>query len=310
MSNKRSLSAVHRGAPLGSLERKEMKAAYIMLAPGFALLCAFVLYPLAQSVYRSLYEWTFYTKPSFIGLSNYKIVLQDYIFIESLGNIIKFVVIQVPLAIFLAFMFAMLLKMIDSKLVNLIKSAIYVPGIVSGVIASSIVLIMINYQSGLLNQLIVALGGKKVAVTRSAFWSYAAIIFTNIWLGIGGNTILMYAGLMGIPQEYYEAASMDGANALNKFMYITVPQMKNLLILQLVNHTASGLQMFDMPNFITGGGPRNTTMTPMLYVYSLYKDPTKSLGYMISSAVIMMCVIAMINSVVFALIRSEKMMEG
>lgn len=295
---------------ISSLERRDMKTAYLMLAPCFILLCVFSLYPLVSAIVRSLYDWTFYTESKFIGLTNYITIIQSRIFGQTVLNALRFALFSVPLGVMIPFLFAALLRNASDSLHGFVKSATYVPGIMSGAVASTIIVMLISYKNGLINQLLMALGYKRVAFTSSEFWAYFWIIFVGVWQGLGSGTILYYAGIMGIPQDYYDAASLDGANAFQKLLYVTIPQMKNLFILQIINGVAGSLQMFEMPNFITAGGPRNSTMTPVLYLYNLYRDTTKTMGYTISAAVILLIIIAIINMFVFKLIRSEKLMEG
>ena len=295
---------------ISAIDRRDMKTAYMMLAPCFILLCIFVIYPLVMAIIRSLYDWTFYIESKFIGLTNYITIVQSRIFGQTIMNSLRFAVFSVPLGIIIPFVFASILRNASDILHGFVKSATYVPGILGGAVAATIISMFINYKNGLINQLVMAMGYKRIAFTSSEFWSYFWIIFVGLWQGLGGGTILYYAGIMGIPQEYYEAASLDGANAFQKLLYVTVPQMKNLFILGIINGVAGTLQMFEMPNFITSGGPRNSTMTPVLYLYNLYRDPTKTMGYTISASIILLIIIAIINVFVFKLIRSEKMMEG
>lgn len=295
---------------ISEIDRRDMKTAYLMLAPCFILLCVFVIYPLLMAVIRSLYDWTFYTESKFIGLTNYTTIIQSRIFGQTIVNSLRFAIFSVPLGIIIPFVFASILRNASDSLHGFVKSATYVPGILGGAVAANIVSMLIGYKNGLINQLLMAMGYKRISFTGSEFWSYFWIIFVGLWQGLGSGTILYYAGIMGIPQDYYEAASLDGANAFQKLIYVTVPQMKNLFILGIINGVAGTLQMFEMPNFITGGGPRNSTMTPVLYLYNLYRDPTKTMGYTISASIILLIIIAIINGFVFKLIRSEKMMEG
>jgi ABC-type sugar transport system permease subunit len=93
-------------------------------------------------------------------------------------------------------------------------------------------------------------------------------------------------------------------------IYITLPQMKNIFVLMCISLTAGTLQMFDIPYMLTAGGPSNSTLTPMLYLYNNYRDVSKGMGYTIAGAILMLIIIVMINSVVFAVIKSEKSVEG
>lgn len=192
----------------------------------------------------------------------------------------------------------------------MIKTAIYIPGIISGIATSVIFIFILDYKGGVINQTLMQLGIGRIGFLNNPFWAYIAVILPTVWVGLGGNTILMYAALVNVPPEYYEAASVDGAGALKKMIYITLPQMKNIFVLMCISLTAGTLQMFDIPYMLTGGGPSNSTVTPMLYLYNNYRDASKGMGYTIAGAILMLIIIVMINSVVFAVIKSEKSVEG
>lgn len=293
-----------------ALERKEMPLAYLMLAPAFVCLSLFVIIPVIMAAQKSLYEWSFYTESVYVGFNNFRIILVNEFFITAITNVLKFVVVLVPLSLMTTFAFALTLKRLSPRATNLVKSAIYVPGIIAGIIISTVFSVVYNYRAGLLNQLIMSLGGKRVAFLNHPVWSFWSVVLTTLWSGLGGGTILMYAALMSIPDTYYEAAAIDGAGPFRRMLHITIPQMKNILILQTISGVSGTLQMLEMPMFLTGGGPLNKTLTPMLYIYNNFRDRTKTMGYTIAGALLILIVIALINSFVFALVRSEKSLDG
>ncbi len=287
-----------------------MKIAYLMLAPAVILLTIFVFVPLVMAVQKSFFDWNFYTESVFVGFKNFKMIINTVYFREAVVNALKFVVTIVPLMMVAAFAFALLLRNLSNRLADAVKVAIYIPGIVSGIVASVIFIFVMDYKGGLINQVVMAFGGSRIAFATNPFWAFISIVLPTIWLGLGGNTILMYAALVNVPGEYYEAASIDGANAWRKLISITIPQMKNIFVLMCISLSTGTLQMFDLPYMITGGGPRNTTLTPMLYLYNNYRDLNKTMGYTIAGALLMMIIIAAINSIIFTVIRSEKSLEG
>ena len=292
------------------LDRHDMKVAYLMLAPAVICLTLFVIIPVIMAVEKSFYEWSFYTDSVFVGFNNFRIIVVNEYFQQAVINIAKFVVVLVPLQLLTTFSFALALKRLSPRATTLVKSAIYIPGIIAGIIISTVFSIVFNYRAGLLNQLVMAFGGKRIAFLNHPVWSFWSIVLTSIWSGLGGGTILMYAAMVGIPQEYYEAAEIDGAGPFQRMFYITLPQMKNILILQTISGVSGTLQMLDLPMFLTGGGPLNKTLTPMLYIYNNFRDRTKTMGYTIAGALLMLILIAVINSIVFKLIRSEKTLDG
>lgn len=296
--------------PYSALERKDMKVAYLMLAPAVICLTLFVVIPTFMAIEKSFYEWNFYTDSVYVGLENFRIIFVNEFFRQSIANVLRFVVVLVPLNILAAFSLALVLRRVPERMTKLVKSAIYIPGIIAGVIVSAVFALVFDYRAGMINQLIRSLGGERIAFLAKyphAFW---AIVVTSMWMGLGGGTILMYAALVNIPEEFYEAASIDGAGMMKKLFYITIPQMKNILVLCTISGVTGTLQMFDLPMFLTNGGPLNKTLTPMLYMYNNFRDRNKTMGYTVAGALLIMIVIAIINSFVFKLIRSEKSLEG
>lgn len=292
------------------LQRKDMKVAYLMLLPAIILLGIFVITPLIMAVQKSFYDWNFYKDSVFVGLDNFRVIVVNKSFQRAVVNALKFVVILVPLQIVLQFAFAHLLKALSAKFSNMVKTAIYVPGIIAGIIAGIIFMFIFEYKGGLINQMLTSMGLNRIAFKNNGFWAVFSIVVPSVWLGFGGGTILNYAGLIGVPDEYYEAASIDGAGSFIKLIYITLPQMKNIFVLQCINMTTGTLQTFELPMIMTGGGPREQTLTPMLYMYNNFKNAGQSMGHTIAGALLMMILIAILNSFVFKVIKSEKSIEG
>lgn len=295
---------------LTSQDKKELPLVYLMLAPAIILLTIFVVVPLGMAIQKSFYDWTFYKESEFVGWESYEIIVRNTFFRQSVKNALKFVFLIVPTMMLFAFLLAHLIRRLTLRMANVFKSIVYIPSIVSGIAASAIFIFVLDFRGGIINQTMMALGLDRIAFLTSAFWATFSIVLITVWLGFGGNTILMYAALANVPSEYYEAASIDGANGLQKMIYITIPQMKNIFVLIAVSLTTGTLQIFDIPYLLTGGAPLNKTLTPMLYLYNNYRDANKGMGYTIAGAILMMLIIAAINSVIFRVIRSEKSVDG
>lgn len=292
------------------MQRSDMRMAYLMLLPAVALLGVFVIAPLVMSIQKSFYDWNFYKDSVFVGFDNFRVIAINKSFQRAIVNALKFVVILVPLQIVVQFAFAHLLKSLSTRFSNAVKTAIYIPGIIAGIIAGIIFMFMFEFKGGLINQLLTGLGLDRIAFKNDGFWAMISIVIPSVWLGFGSGTILNFAGLIGVPGEYYEAASIDGAGAVRKLISITLPQMKNIFVLQCINMTTATLQMFELPMIMTKGGPRESTLTPMLYMYNNFKNAGRSMGETIAGALLMMILIALINSFIFKVIKSEKSIEG
>lgn len=285
--------------------------AYGMLIPGFIMMTIFVVIPLVMAIYRSFLSFGVYDEtPEFVGFRNYEYILSDPTFIKSLGNVVLFAVIITVSTIVLAFLFAVAIKALNNKLTTVAKIIIYLPFLLSGVVASIMFAFIFNYGGGLINSIMISLGLDPIAFGKEGIWPYLLIILPSVWLGFGYNTLVLYAGLMNIPKSYYEAADIDGASFWRKLFKITIPNMKNYFVLLVVNLITANLQMFDIPLMMTGGGPDESTLTTVLYIYNLYRDTTKSPSISIAASVILMVPIVIINLLVFKLIRSEKSQDA
>lgn len=286
-----------------------MKVAYLMLAPIIVLLTTFVVIPLIYAAYVSFYQWSFYKESVFVGWQNFERVWNDDKFWGSIWVGIKFVLYTVPAGFVLAFLFAHVVKSLQGKLGSLVKTAIYVPNVVSGVVASIIFIFIYDYQGGLANYLLGLLGFEHQAWTTDMRTAMLSISVPAIWLGFGYTTLIMLAGLNDIPTSYYEAAEIDGAGWLTKMIYITIPLMKNVFLFVAVTGTVGAIQQFDLPYMMTGGGPLNTTMTPNLFIFNHFRsDPY--LGYTIASALLLFLIVGFISSLMFRVFSSEKAIDS
>ncbi|MBP8988969.1 MAG: sugar ABC transporter permease [Clostridia bacterium] len=283
---------------------------YLMILPSFVLLLIFVIIPLFMALQMSFTTWSFYGESEFVWFKNYRLILLNELFLRSIRNIIKYILLIIPTQIIFAFLFAHILMELPEKTGSIVKTSIYVPNVISGVVASVIFLFILNYRAGLLNEISRKLGFGRIAMLTDPTLALLAVCIPAIWLGFGYTSLVMYAGMNNIPQTYYEAASIDGAGAWIKMTRITIPCLKNIFVLILISMMTGTLQMFDLPYMMTGGGPTNATLTPMMFLYNNFKNQSVNMGYTLAGALLMMIVIGSINSVVFTILRSERSLEG
>jgi ABC-type sugar transport system permease subunit len=281
-----------------------------MIGPALVLLAIFVIAPLFMALRYSFFDVSFYKDSIFVGLKNFSIILKTTLFRQSLINAVKFVLIIIPGMMIIAFVLANILKGLPGAYANFVKTTLYIPGIISGIAVALIFNFIFNFNAGIINQLLRNAGLNRIAFFNKPWLAAFSISAVSVWIGLGANTILMYAALINIPNEYYEAASIDGAGTISKTLFITIPQMKNIFVLICISLATGTLQLFELPYMMTLGGPANQTLTPMLYLYNNYRDIDKGLGYTIAGALIIMVVIAIINGLIFTVIRSEKSLEG
>jgi ABC-type sugar transport system permease subunit len=288
-----------------SLKKNDAKTAYMMLLPVLGLLTVFVVIPLFYAIVVSFYEWSFYKDSVFIGFQNYLIVLKDPMFYKSVWTGVKFAIIVMPIQFVAAFLFAHVIKALSGRIAGFVKTSIYVPHVISGVVASMVFLFIYDYNGGLANYIVGLFGIEQIAWLAEVKYALASVSLPAIWLGFGFTTLIMLAGLLDIPSSYYEAADIDGANTLQKMIHITLPLLKNVYIYIFVVGFTGAIQQFDLSFVMTKGGPLNETMTPNLFIYSHFKnDPY--MGYTISAALLLFIVLGTISAIIFKLTNSQK----
>jgi len=203
-----------------------------------------------------------------VGLKNYAYLLKDKNFVLSIMNTFKIGIIQVPIMICFSLGLA---NFLNSKLIRckgFFRMAIFMPVLIDAV-SYSVIFSMFFNDIGFVNSFIQAMGGQSVSWFTSATTATAMIVTAQTWKWTGYNTVIILAGLQNIPGELYEASAIDGATKMQTFLRITLPQLKNILLLVMITSINGAVQMFTEPNIITHGGPTNSTLTVMLHLYNI-----------------------------------------
>lgn len=244
---------------------KQTKAPYFFIAPAVILFLIFTAYPIIASFYLSFHqkEDGVYT---FAGLSNYTRLLNDSIFWTALSNTFIIFILQVPLMLMLAMILASVLNSQLLKLKALFRVSFFLPAVTS-LVAYSLLFSIMMQNNGLFNELLGYIGIDGIPWLSDSVWAKFSIVIAMTWRWVGYNMIIFLAGLQNIPEEMYEAASIDGAGKIRQFFSITVPSLKPIILFAGILSTIGTLQLFDEPFNLTGGGPGNSTMTLGLYIY-------------------------------------------
>lgn len=288
--------------------RRDTSMAYIMLAPVLVLLSFFVIWPAIQAVFLSFYDWSFYTESEFVGWKNFRNVLVDPSFWEAVVRGLQFVLMTVPFSLVLSFLVATLATSVSRRVSSVLKVSIYIPSVISGVIASITFVIIYDYSGGLLNALINLFGAPNQAWLGDPRWALGAIAVPAVWLGMGITTLIMIAAMLDIPESLYEAAELEGANWWQRTRFITIPQMKNVLLFLLVTGFVGSIQQYELPLVMTGGGPNSATELPNLFIFNHFRGDAY-VGYSIAAALLLFVVLGSISSVIFRIVNSEKLVD-
>ena len=238
---------------------------WLFIAPALFFILCFSIYPLIETIYLS-----FMTQRRgdivFAGLQNFKRLLSDQYFYVSLKNSLIYLVIQVPIMTMLAILLSIALHSGIRKLKGLFRTVYFIPFIVESV-AYSLIFILLFQESGVVNFLLSLLSIEPIMWLTQTWPARILIMLIMTWRWTGYNMIIILAGLQGIPNDYYEAATIDGANAFHKFTHITLPMLKPVILFSTILSTIGTLNLFTEPYLLTNGGPNNSTISLGLYIY-------------------------------------------
>jgi len=287
---------------------RDDKVAYWFLLPLLVLLGIFVIWPAIYAIFLSFQDWSFYKDPAFVGWKNYTDVLKDPLFWRAIGRGFVFVAMTVPPMLILAFFFASLVVAVSRRFAGLLKVSIYIPTIISTVITSIVFVLIYDYSGGLLNWALAPFGIDAIAWIGDPQWALVAIAVPAIWLGLGLTSLIMVAAMVDIPTEYYEAAAMEGANWWQKTFFITLPQMKNILLYLLITGFVAAIQQFELPLIMTQGGPLDSTTLPNLFIFNHFRLDV-NVGYSIAAALLLFVVLGSISALIFKFVNSERLVD-
>lgn len=241
---------------------------YLFLLPFFVIFAAFMLYPIVDTLYLSFMHWAS-NGSTWVGLKNYQLILTDTQFWTSMMNDAFVLLIQVPVMLFLATLVASALHSNGLRFKWLFRLVIFFPVLVDAVTYSISFQIIFNTHFGILNYLLHFLGFGLINWIGNPWLARLAIFMVVTWRWTGYNAIILLSGLQSVSTDIYESAHVDGAGRMTTFFRITIPMLKPILLFCAILSTVGTLQLFAEPYIITGGGPGNSTETPILYLYTV-----------------------------------------
>ncbi|MDT3428442.1 multiple sugar transport system permease protein [Paenibacillus forsythiae] len=278
--------------------RREQLAGWLFIAPEVIGMLVLAVFPLVFSLGLSLTEWNLVGGLSaikFIGLDNFAELFRDGRFLRALKNNIGFTVGTVPATMLLGVVLA---AIIHKKLYfkTYFKVAFFVPYICSTVAVSAVWSALYHPSKGPLNQLLIQLGlsdPPRWLVDTS--WSLVAIMVIYVWQLLGYQIIIFLAGMTNIPDELYEAATIDGASGFQQFRRITLPLLGPTTFFLAITSTISSFKVFDMIKFLTNGGPNYSST---VIVYQIYEEGFQHfrMGYASAMSWVLFLIIMLVTS--------------
>jgi multiple sugar transport system permease protein len=248
------------------MERRNFWIGLAFISPWLIGFLLWMLFPLVSSMYYSFTRYDLLRPPAFIGLANFsEIFAHDPTFGIVASNTLYYVVIGGPLSVVAAFLLANLLNL-KIKGRSVFRAIFFFPAIVPAVVIAMIWSYLLNTQYGLINGAIEAMGMPAIRFLSQPSLAKPSLIMINMWAS-GTAMVIFLATLQDVPREYYEAATVDGANAWSKFWNITIPMSSPISLYNLVMAFIWGFQDFTLPQLLTGGGPNQATLFYSLYLY-------------------------------------------
>lgn len=252
-------------------ELKQSLTAASFLAPSLLGLILFSAVPVVFSMFISLTDWNYVNgigNWNFVWFENFKKLWSDEWFRAALRNTFVYTVVTVPIGLFLAVVIAVLIdQFCAKKLAGVLRVTMYMPKICN-IVASAAVWTMLYSTYGPFTQLMKALGWTDPPRFLASYtWALPAVMLMSIWQGLGYHVFLYSASLTSLPKDIYEAADLDGVNGIQRFFYITLPQLKPTTFFLTVTGIISSFKVFGQINVMTHGGPGSSTYTLVYYIY-------------------------------------------
>lgn len=253
---------------MNRLRKREALEGYLFALPGILGLVLFIIGPILASLLLSMTTYDVLTPPRWAGLANYtRLLTNDPLFWKSLYNTTYYTFLSVPLAMAFSLFCAVVLNSKLLKIHNVFRVIYFLPAVTSGIAISFLWLFLLDPTFGTINRLLKEVTGIQGPLwLQNEVWSKPGMVLMSLW-SVGTTVTIYLAGLQGIPDYYYDAASVDGASGLRQFLHITLPLLSPTLLFTFVMGIIGSFQVFLQAYVMTQGGPLNSTLFYVLYLY-------------------------------------------
>jgi multiple sugar transport system permease protein len=294
-----------RTARTTSAQARRQRAGLLFVLPSVAFVGLFFIVPLLITAFMSLHNWPLLGDRHFIGLGNYRTLISDTMFWNSLIFTIKYTVVITPIIVVIAFGLALLVRQRIPG-VAIFRTAYFLPVVIGLSTASIMWIYMFNDQSGVFDGILQGLGLIKAPIEWLADPNAAllSVIFMVVWKAVGSTMLFFVIGLQAIPDDLYEAAKIDGAGRWALTRYITLPLLRRIFALALVLSVIGSFLAFDQFYIITQGGPQNSTISIVYWIYTTSFTYFK-LGYGAALSLVLLVILVAISVVQLYLLRDD-----
>ncbi len=281
-----------------TMSKREAAWAYFFISPWVVGFLVFTIGPMLASLYYSFTEYNIIASPKWVGLANYRALVDDPLFWKSLQVTVYYASLALPLGLIIGFLLAILLNQRIPG-VNVWRTIYFLPSVVAGVAVALLWIRIFNTKIGILNPFLARFGIKGPGWLQDPNWAIPALVIMSLW-SVGGGMIIYLAGLQGVPTALYDAAKVDGASLWQRFRHVTLPMMTPVIFYNLVMGLIGAFQYFTEAYVATGGtgSPARATLFYNLY---LYQNAFKyfSMGYASTMAWILFLIVLILTMLVF-----------
>ena len=288
------------------LDLSDRALAVLLLAPAAILLSLIIVYPVGRLVYTSFFNLSLTSglPAEFVGIDNYRAMIDDPVFWQTLWNTVLITIITVPGALLVGLGLALLANL-PFAMQWPVRLSLLIPWALPLSFAGLIFAWFFHSEYGVVNDVLTRLGFGSIIWFNSPKWAFAAICLTIVWKTSSFMALMILAGLQTIPRSLYEAADVDGAGRIRQFFEITLPLLKPSIVVALIFRTITALQTFDIPFMMTGGGPGTSTATLAMYIHQNTVS-FLDLGYGSALAVVMFALSMVVTAVYLRIIRTKE----
>ena len=282
-----------------SLRSREAVSGYLFVLPWLFGLLIFTAYPILASVFFSLTEYSIVQAPEFVGLSNYKqIFTNDPAFVTSLGNSAYYTLVSVPLMLVLSLALALVLSQ-GVRGIGAYRTLYYLPSLAPPVAGTIIFIVMFDPSEGVVNWFIELFGVDGPGWFQSPTWSKPAMIILSLW-GVGIYTLIFLAGLKEIPQALMDAAAIDGAGKIRRFLHVTIPLLSPVILFNLIIGSIWSFQIFAQA-YVIGGTTGKPMESLLMYMIHIYRNAFRyfQMGYASALSLILFAAIMLVTVSIF-----------
>ena len=286
-----------------SIEKRRERTAYLFIAPAAILIIVFCIIPLIASFYISTQKMGVdLSDAEFVGFDNYKKIVGDRRFWQSVGITLKYTAAEIPLQMIIGVVLSALLAK-NTRKNKIFRSIYFLPVIASAVTVGVTWQLVLHSNIGIFTYWLKLLGFSDINLLNNTSSAIFVVVFVAIWKTFGISTIILVAAIQNIPESLYEASAIDGAGKLSQFFHVTLPGIMPSFWFLLMTRIIGSLQMFDIVYTLTGGGPSRSTTTLVVYIYDTAFKSLGKTGYATAMSEVLFGFIMIITVIMYTIMN-------